>query len=246
MRNFVDKLKRYFSFSRSEFISLIIAAFALAFVTSFNWWGETSFDPRAGLINFLGAFFMVFLSLLVHHGAQRALGIHWGFRVEQKLWWYGLMGSLVLVLITNGRIQFLGVTATYVTLLPRHRLGRFRYGINLREVSKVCAVGPLSNVLLGGFVKTLSLVNLFPKGLADQFFLFSLVFAAWNLIPLPPLDGGRIMYYSRLTYAFLFGTIGGYALMVYLFGVYSYVLALLIGGVSWLLTWSVVERGLGG
>jgi len=63
--------------------------------------------------------------------------------------------------------------------------------------------------------------------------LEDLIYALCNLLPIPPLDGSRILFWSRLFYVFLFGSIAGYLVLVKL-GIFSYIWALLIGGLAWL------------
>lgn len=70
----------------------------------------------------------------------------------------------------------------------------------VRDMGLVAAAGPVSNLLMalawGGLFKVLLVT-----GSADEFFLrmawggvvVNLAFAVLNLIPLPPLDGGRIL-----------------------------------------------------
>ena len=69
-----------------------------------------------------------------------------------------------------------------------------------RDMALVAAAGPASNLLLaflGALIfKTLASRNLLPTGM-DQvlggFFQINLVLAAFNLLPLPPLDGSRVV-----------------------------------------------------
>ena len=245
-RNFVDKLRLYFWFSKQELFSFFWVVLAFGFVVSFNWWGEASFDWRQGLWGLLGGILLMAVTVFVHHAGQRLVGISMGFRVEQHLWWYGLVGSILFVFVSYGRVMFLAASSTTISMLDKHRLGKFRHDINMSDLARVCAAGPIANVLFGGLIKTLSLFHLFPVELANTIFTANLVFAAWNLIPVPPLDGSKVMFFSRLTYAFLFGTIAGYAFLVYVLGVYSYVWALVCGIGTWIFALLVLESGWGG
>ena len=61
--------------------------------------------------------------------------------------------------------------------------------------------GPASNLLTAGIagllVRLLILVGAsgFPVALLDYFVLFNLILCFFNLIPIPPLDGSRLVYY---------------------------------------------------
>jgi len=242
--NYFDKLKRYFWFTKIELRSFTLTVLILGFVVSFNNWGDTAFDFNIGFANLLKSILFVAIALFVHHAGQRLWGIKNGFRVEQKLWWYGILISLILVIISNGRVAFLAVSATSIHLLPRHRLGKFRYGANLRDLAGICLAGPLFNIFLASFLVILSWIHFFPADLAMQLFTFNLVFAAWNLLPIPPLDGSRIMYYSRIAYVFFAATIGSYAIMAYMFSFYSYIYAIIIGVIAGFIYLATIERGI--
>jgi len=244
LRNFRDKIRRFCPPTKQELVGFVVSVLVVAFIVSFNWWGKDAFDPLAGVWNLMGGMVLVTIVLFVHHFTQRVVGVHMGFRVEQTVWWYGLIGGLILVFVSNGALQLLAVTGTYVMPVQRHRIGKFRHKPNLCEFAKVCLAGPLANILFGGIVMTLAWARIVPDVLAKQVFSFCLAFAAWNLLPIPPLDGSRIMFQSRLVYSFLFGTIASYAFMVYILDVYSYILAILIGIVTMIVVMNTIEVGL--
>jgi Zn-dependent protease len=129
---------------------------------------------------------------------------------------------------------------------------------NLRRPKKdmlwVAAAGPLSNLIMAlgwALIAKISLsvpqsyfaLPLALTGAAGV--LVNLIFMVLNLMPLPPLDGGRIMV-SLLPhrYAYQFARIERYGfpiLLVLLFsGVLSFVLWPLVSGALWM-----VERGFG-
>ncbi|WP_422443833.1 site-2 protease family protein [Thermoanaerobacterium sp. DL9XJH110] len=61
----------------------------------------------------------------------------------------------------------------------------------------VSLAGPLSNLLLAFITLALLKSNLFISGLLESFiyllFLYNLTLAVFNLIPIPPLDGSKIL-----------------------------------------------------
>ena len=88
------------------------------------------------------------------------------------------------------------------------------------------------------------MAGILSHSIGNELFVLNLSFAAWNLLPIPPLDGSKVFYYSRLTYVFIFGSIASYVFMVYFLNIYSYIYALLIGCVIWLLYYIFLERKL--
>jgi len=242
LRNYIDKLKRYFWFSKEEWLSFGIAVLALSFIYSWNQWGTNGFNLATGLKNYLIAAILVGITVFIHHSGQRMMALSVGMRAEQKLWWYGFLAGLILVIITNGKIKFLAATSTLAFMLPAHRLGAFRYGPGVTTISKTVLAGPLANIFFSALVKSLEWAGILSPALGQELFTLNLIFAGWNLLPIPPLDGSKVFFYSRLVYAFLFGSIVSYVIMVYVFNYYSYIVALLFGGLVWLLYYIFVEK----
>ncbi len=241
LRNYLDKLKRYFWFSREEWLHFWIAALCLAFIYAWNDWGVQAFNAAVGLKNYAIAIILIAITLFVHHAGQRMMALSLGFRAEHRIWWYGILIGLMIVALTGGKIEFLAATGFIVYLLPVHRLGAFRYGPNITTIAKIALAGPLANIFFSAVIKSLEWAGILGPALSGKLFVLNITFAAWNLLPIPPLDGSKILFNSRLTYVFLFGSIASYAFMVYFLSVYSYIIALLIGGLTWLLYYIFFE-----
>jgi Zn-dependent protease len=235
-RSYIDTVRRYFWFSGRELRALCIVIFVFAFIFSFREWGDETFDLMIGLGNFFRALLIVALVVLIHETGQRLAALKVGFRTEVKIWWYGIIAGLILVLLSRGKLMFVAATGMWIHHLAVHRLGYFRYGPNVQAFGVIAMMGPLANIAAATFVKFLQVnLHVIPATsvFAQKFFFFSWLFAVLNLIPIPPLDGSRLLFWSRLTFAFVFGAIAGY-LVLYSLGIYSYILGLLIGGAVWL------------
>jgi len=236
-RNYWDKVTRYFAFSNEEISAFVITVLVFAFIDSFDQWGYERFDVLIGLKNYLISLIIVGTALFVHHAAQRLAAIRTGFRAEHKLWWHGLVLGLILVVFTRGTVELFVASGVFIHMLAAHRLGVFRYGPNIDTYAMIALWGPLANIFFATVVKTLELWTPLPLNpeIVQAIFVFNLGFAALNMLPIPPLDGSRVFFASRLTYAFVAGTIIGYVALIYFFNAYSYIFALLIGGAVWLL-----------
>ncbi|MBI2545608.1 hypothetical protein HYV81_00310 [Candidatus Woesearchaeota archaeon] len=243
----IDKVKRYYRFSHNELVAIIIMILAAAFIVSFKRWGDDSFDFLIGIKNFIKALLIMAAIILTHVSGQRIAALHSGFRAEHKLWWFGIVLGLILVLVSNGNVWFLGFSGVFIHHMTVHRLGYFRYGTNTLAFSLTSLAGPLSVIFLGTLVKTLDLyvfagMPFVNHALINEFFFLCWVYAAYNLLPIPPLDGSRIFFQSRLMYVFIAGSVTGYAALVKFFGVFSYIYALLIGAGFWLVYYIVFEK----
>ncbi len=241
VRNYIDKLNRYFWFSREELLHFCLATLCLAFIYSWTDWGAQTFDAGLGLKNYATAIILTGITLFVHHAGQRMMSIALGFRTEHRIWWYGILIGLIAVALTDGKVKFLAATGFIVYLLPAHRLGAFRYGPNITTISKIALAGPIMNFLFSAIIKSFEWAGILSATISNKLFILNIAFAAWNLLPIPPLDGAKVFYNSRLTYVFLFGTIVSYVFMVYFLSIYSYIIALLTGCIIWLLYYIFFE-----
>ncbi len=113
----------------------------------------------------------------------------------------------------------------------------------LRDNAVVAAAGPLTNLLLA-LLAAFGLVALRPSGLTltflYQFFAFNVALFVFNLIPIPPLDGSRILtgvLPRRQAYAFRQLEPYGWAILLFvmLFGALDFILRPLAQGVTTLL-----------
>ncbi len=245
IENYGDKVKRFFRFTKEEYRDFICLVILFGFILSFTQWGTVAFDAAAGFKSWLIACFIVALGLFVHHAAQRLIALYWGFRAQQKIWLPGLALGLVLVFLSNGNVMLFTATRTFIHVLPVHRLGKYRYGPNLRAYGSVCMFGPLANVLFAAVAYVLSYA--IPGRFLMDLAMFSLVLGLWNALPIPPLDGGKMFYASRLIYSWWAGAVLGFIGAVWALGlaiVPAILVALVTGTIIWLVIWIAFERHL--
>jgi hypothetical protein len=244
MGNFGDLLRRYYPFTKDELTGIVVSILALTLIVAFNDKSE-SFEAMHWLGNFLMWLVIVSVSFLIHQTGHRLAGIKMGYRVEYQMWWYGLLTGLVVMLVTRGKIWILVPGGIWIHQLAVQRLGRFRYGPNVQSLAMVALCGPLASILFGGLIKTVQVwfgFSLFGEVFVHNLFVFNMALAAYSLLPIPPLAGSRLLFHSRLSYAFVAGTVVGYAVLIWL-GVYSYIFALLIGIIVWLVYYLAFEKG---
>ncbi len=227
-------IKQHFSFSPEEIRSLLLGILLCAFMFSFNNWGTGSFNLAEGLRNLFSATLIVALAFLVHHSVQRIAALAIGFKLEYRIWLYGILIGLALTVVSNGRLWFFAPGGLIAYHMVGHRLGSFRYGLNYWPLGMIGLLGPLSNLALAMIFKLLLLVA--PTNvLIQQAIVFNIWFALFMFLPLPPLDGSHLFFASRLTYIFMAGAIIGISFALYFLGVFlALVLGLLLGFGCWL------------
>lgn len=240
-----DKIKRYYKFTSYEIRGLIISILAIAFIISFDEWGTANFNFSVGLYNLFNSVLIVALSILAHDAGQRLFGLIVGYRVEFKMWLFGLLAALIIAFANNGRIPYLWIILPGGFMLHHlagHRLGWFRYGINYFGQAMVALAGPLFTLMLIILLKVVSIFN--PSFLIEKAIRFNVIYMITNLLPIPPLDGSKIYFGSRMLYAFVLpAMIFATVLIVVNVPVFlSLILSLLVGIVLWLIYYISFER----
>ncbi len=243
LRNFVDKVRRYGLFQKEEWHGFLITVFILSIIFSFDEWGTAKFDVTEGFANLLLAVIIVFFSVFVHHAAQRAFALWYGFRPEHILWWQGLTFAGLITVFTNGVVKLFPGSALMIHHLPTHRLGFYRYGLNFKSFASIAAVGPGANLVLAGILRIVGEFIGLPAEFVEKAYFFNLLFAGFNALPIPPLDGSRVFYGSRLLYVFVFSSVAAFIVLSLLAGIRSFILAIVIGGLCWLLYYIFFEHG---
>jgi Zn-dependent protease len=240
--DFFDKIKRYYKFTPYELRGLVISILAIAFIVSFKDWGKATFDFTVGLYNLFNAILIVALSILVHDMGQRLWALAIGYRVEFKMWAFGLLVALVIAFLSNGNLWLIVPSGFMLHHLAGPRLGFFRYGINYFGQAMVALAGPLFTLMLIILLKVLSAFS--PNPLMHKALIFNVVYAITSLLPIPPLDGSKIFFGSRMLYAFVLPAIivSTILMIVNIPIFFSLVLSFLVGIVLWLTYYISFER----
>ncbi len=241
-------LRNYFSFKTVEYRGLILTTLILAFVISFKQWGVgPNVDLVVGMTNFLNAILVVALALLVRETARKIVGLAGGVVVEFRLWFFGLLIALVLTFLAQPLpfpIWFIIGGGFLVNHVPGLRLGFFRYETNYWVVGLVALAGAWANIWLAVFFKIISLAIGTTTPIMGLAMKFNIFFALFNMLPLPPFDGLKAWYGSRLVYAFSFCSMIGISILLYLIDsiVWTLVGGFIVGIIGWLIYYVKRER----
>ena len=173
-------IKKYFKFSPDEIKSFIVTIVFLGFMFSFREWGVDGFEARIGFFNWFNSIIVVGFALLVYLSAQRLMAIRKGYRVEYKMWFYGLIIALLVTFVTRGNIVLAFVGTTLIYHLEGHRLGKFRYGLNYKDLGVISLMGPLAMIILAFIFKLFSAVFT-QSPLVDKMILATLLIACLSI-----------------------------------------------------------------
>jgi len=242
LADLTDKLKKYYTFTKYEVRGYVIAILAIAFIISFREWGANQFDLTAGLFNLFNSILIVALSILVHDAGQRIWGLAIGYKIEFKMWTFGAVLGLILAFLTNGKFWLIIPGTFMLHHLAGHRLGFFRYGINIIGQSMTALAGPLFTLMLIILLKILYAIH--PNPLLQKAIMFNIIYNITNMLPIPLLDGGKIFFGSRMIYAFVMPAmiVATILMMIDIPVFFAVVLSLLVGVILWLWYYISFER----
>jgi len=236
-RSFLYDVKKKFRFNRDEIKGIALAIIILGFCLGFDD-GQETFRLAYWLFHLVNSLLLMTLTVLVSISGMKLYGLHKGYMVEFKPWYFGLAITLIVTILSNGFLWWIMLPGGLVVHhLAGQRLGKFRYGINYYDLAWISLAGPLANIILATLIKNIDLYLPFlvinTEFLATVF-LVNWVYAFFTFLPIPPLPGTNMLYASRLTYSYVAGSILGYLVLILTLQVYSFIWALLFGGVVWL------------
>ncbi len=241
---YLDKILRHSPPDMGQVRTFFVLSFVLAFILSSNDWGVNAFSLVTGLGNLIISFFVVLLSYGAHNAVQRWYAAHRGYQPEHLPWIPGIILGLILALLSNGNILFLAASGITIHHLTVQRLGTFRYGVNVHILGKIALLGLLTTAIIAGIAKTILLTtNLtsLPLYFFTKLYTFNLLFLIWNALPLPPLDGSRFFYWSRMNY--VFWSMGALTYFLLLsFGIRSLLLSFIVALIALALYYTFYER----
>ncbi len=234
MGNISSLAHKYFSFSETELRAMVISVLVMAFIFSSAKGGpQDTFVASYWIRHFLLAVLIAALALLARQAAQRIIGLSIGFRVEYRIWFYGILIGLVIAVVSKGAIWFLAPGGILIYHMAGHRIGSFRYGLNYWPLGMTGLVGPLANIALALIFKVLLVAAPSNPVLIDAL-KFNLSYAVFSMLPIPPLDGSHLFFASRLTYVFAFFAMVAGASAMYFLGIFvSLLIAVVVGALCW-------------
>ena len=216
IHNLIDKVRRFYKFSPEEIRSLLIVILTLSFIVGFNDGRDTS-----SLVQWSWNFFVVAIiiafSILASESAKRIAAMIRGYKAEFRVWWYGLLFGIVVAILSNGYVWLLLPGGMYVSMLERHRLGKFRYGMNYYTVGGTAFAGPCMYIVIALLFKLIGGFSIFAGNpILHLVIAINLVLAICTGLCIPPMDGTLLMFASRVAYGFWYILLLGAALLIWL------------------------------
>jgi len=226
----IERVKDFYRFSWQELSGLIVAIIVTGFIFSFRDWGVEQFDLIIGLKNFIFVTFIAAISFIFRLSAQKIYGLSEGHKPEFKVWWTGLLVSLVIAFFSFGKLPLIFAGTMVSSFMVRQRLGEFRYGFSYRINGMIAMFGILGNLILA---------ILFAIGVyayPESFFFskglwLNLIMAFCAVLPLPQLDGLNIFFGSRFLYGVAIFAIALMAVLLLTKTMFGLISAIIIGAI---------------
>ncbi len=168
-------------FTKNEIRDLIISVFALALIFS-------SFNLELILVTL----FVVIIVFLSHEMSHKFVAQHYGCDAVYKMWPLGLFLGIITSLIPGG---FVIAAPGAVYISPYKKKFAFRVArLTRKQYAIISLSGPLINIILA--ISLLLLNFFYPLALFSLTARVSFFLAFFNLLPIPPMDGSKIMTWN--------------------------------------------------
>lgn len=224
MQGYWYSVRQNFSFSKTELSHLFWTSLAFGFALSFRKWGGEVYDFKVGILNLLFYSSVVFFSLYFHVSLQKLIGIRLGYKVTYNYWLNGLLFTIFLSFLTIGYVSFLLPGSVILEHIPKLRLGKFRYGFNLKDIARISLAGPLSHILLVMIVGSVFFITPHNEAILAIVFV-NLLLSIYSLLPIPKIDlpskmetatdGLGVFFFSRTLYVLVFATVLVFSILTY-------------------------------
>ena len=208
--NWMVKIKNETPFSNKEWVSILVSIGVMTLIVGFND-GREVFDPAYFLFNLILSLVAVSFAVLIHEFAHRITAVNLGYKAEFKISIYGLLAGALLALVSYGKILILAHGSFYLNIMEKHRLGYFRHYLGYFDNGKVAIAGPLANLAAAMFFSMLSFME---NPLIDKLILVNALIAIIQILPIPFMDGGHVMYAARKPYPVIMSVVVGAAAML--------------------------------
>ncbi|CAB3289225.1 Peptidase M50 [Methanocaldococcus lauensis] len=172
-----------FKFSKREIIDLTTSVIAIAIIFSY---------PFLSLYIFIVSLICVGSGFIFHELMHRTVARKYGAWSEFRAWYEGLALALILKIAIG--VTFIAPGAVYI----------YKDYLTVEENGKIALAGPLTNVALAFIfliigmifnqIPLLSLIGLFG-------FHINLFLAGFNMLPIPPFDGEKVLRWNPLVWA---------------------------------------------
>jgi len=218
---------------------IIVAGFVLGY-NDFNVYRTFhAFNAARWGFAFLLAMMGSIIAMYANVISQKAFAYSRGIKAKAVMNYWKVGLSMVIGVFSNGFIPLMFAPDMESRVQPYKRIGKFRYGINIRDFAKMGAFGSFVNFAIAGFLRA---IFGFSNPITNAIIIANIFVGFANALPIPKSPGFYAMY-AGWAYFFLYF---GFALTGIFMILQGPILALIYGILSmitmYLLSMTFVER----
>jgi len=178
-----------FSFSKKEIKDIIISTLAIGFIFAYG----SQFSVTTWLLLSV----IVAISFIPHELAHKYIANKYNCFAEYQMWKMGLIVALIMTVFLG--FAFIAPGAVVIYPITQDRYGVRPVNLTSKQNAIISAAGPMTNLLIALFFLPLAGMNPFFKAIVS----INTILALFNMIPVPPFDGSKIVWYNILMWAAL-------------------------------------------
>lgn len=190
----------FFSFTKQEIRDILYSTAALGFIFSISDMGvggalsnAGAFIARAALITLIVA-----MSFIPHELMHKFTAMKYRAYAQYEMWTAGLLFALILAVAFGFVFAAPGAVVIYTRY--RDNYGTHNIRLTKRQNGLISSAGVIANLAIAGFFMLVAPGN----ALARSIIHINAFLAMFNLLPIPPLDGSKVMWWSIPAWAILF------------------------------------------
>jgi Zn-dependent protease len=137
---------------------------------------------------------------ILHELAHRQAAKHFGAHAEFRAWPFGLALAIIMPVISLGNFLFAAPGAVYIS----------GENIDRRQNGIISLAGPIVNIAMGIFFFCIGIFSQNPiiAAIAMPGMMINIWLGFFNMLPIPPLDGSKVLIWNPLIWAACFFPLG--------------------------------------
>jgi Zn-dependent protease len=199
-----------FRFSKTEVKDILVSTLALGFI--FSWSLQALSDIPAFITEIIITTAIIgFLAFIPHELMHKFFANKYHCHAQYEMWKTGLLIALALAVFTNGAFVFAAPGAVVIYTMYRSHAGIHNVQLTSKQNAIISAAGPATNMAIAALAFAAALY--YPHPLLFTVVKINAFLAMFNLLPIPPLDGSKIIWYNIVAW----GSLMALSVLMYIF-----------------------------